>query len=174
MWRCAELRRWSIPRSPARVKVGVEVAVGAICRDHLCDSNSSSRRRSAERYGAWVLDVDGAVEKSKLDEFRTTNVALLGIGAKAGGSWLRIPVTVFMPTDGEPQPLIAKAAAVLLKADRAEWAWELAFLSEREVPARRCAQEVLRELVAARGGSARGVAGLSLLMTARIVGGSTA
>jgi hypothetical protein len=31
----------------------------------------------AEREGAWVLDVDGAVDKSKLDEFRTTNVTLL-------------------------------------------------------------------------------------------------
>ena len=31
----------------------------------------------AERDGAWVLDVDGAVEKAKLDEFRSTNVALL-------------------------------------------------------------------------------------------------
>ena len=31
----------------------------------------------AEREGAWVLDVDGAVEKTKLDEFRTTNVSLL-------------------------------------------------------------------------------------------------
>jgi hypothetical protein len=31
----------------------------------------------AERDGAWVLDVDGAVEKSKLDEFRNSNVALL-------------------------------------------------------------------------------------------------
>lgn len=31
----------------------------------------------AEREGAWLLDVDGAVEKSKLDEFRTKNVSLL-------------------------------------------------------------------------------------------------
>ena len=30
-----------------------------------------------ERDGVWVLDVDGAVEKAKLDEFRTTNVSLL-------------------------------------------------------------------------------------------------
>jgi hypothetical protein len=30
-----------------------------------------------ERDGAWVLDVDGAVEKAKLDEFRNTNVALI-------------------------------------------------------------------------------------------------
>src|SRR5689334_10642220 len=29
-----------------------------------------------ERDGAWVLDAEGAVEKSKLDEFRTNNVAL--------------------------------------------------------------------------------------------------
>ena len=29
-----------------------------------------------ERDGAWVLDVEGAVEKSRLDEFRHTNVAL--------------------------------------------------------------------------------------------------
>ena len=31
----------------------------------------------AEREGAWLLDVDGAVDKAKLDESRTTNVALL-------------------------------------------------------------------------------------------------
>src|ERR1044072_1884938 len=31
----------------------------------------------AEREGAWVLDVEGAVDKSKLDEFRNSNVALL-------------------------------------------------------------------------------------------------
>ena len=31
----------------------------------------------AEREGGWVLDVEGAVDKAKLDEFRTTNVALL-------------------------------------------------------------------------------------------------
>jgi hypothetical protein len=31
----------------------------------------------AEREGAFVLDVEGAVDKAKLDEFRTTNVALL-------------------------------------------------------------------------------------------------
>ena len=30
-----------------------------------------------ERDGAWLLDADGVVEKSKLDEFRTTNVALM-------------------------------------------------------------------------------------------------
>ncbi len=29
-----------------------------------------------ERDGAWLLDVDGAVEKAKLDEFRTNNLAL--------------------------------------------------------------------------------------------------
>ena len=31
----------------------------------------------SEREGGWVLDVDGAVEKSKLDEFRNSNVSLL-------------------------------------------------------------------------------------------------
>src|SRR5579859_2900791 len=30
-----------------------------------------------ERDGCWVLDADGAADKSKLDEFRNTNVALL-------------------------------------------------------------------------------------------------
>jgi hypothetical protein len=30
-----------------------------------------------ERDGAWLLDADGAVEKSKLEEFRATNVAIL-------------------------------------------------------------------------------------------------
>jgi hypothetical protein len=31
----------------------------------------------AERDAAWVLDVEGAAERAKLDEFRHTNVALL-------------------------------------------------------------------------------------------------
>lgn len=31
----------------------------------------------AEREGGWILDVEGAVDKSKLDEFRHTNVSLL-------------------------------------------------------------------------------------------------
>ena len=31
----------------------------------------------AEREGGWVLDVEGAVDKAKIDEFRTTNVTLL-------------------------------------------------------------------------------------------------
>jgi hypothetical protein len=30
----------------------------------------------AERDGAWILDVDGAVERTKLDEFRNNNIAL--------------------------------------------------------------------------------------------------
>ena len=29
-----------------------------------------------ERDGAWVLDVDGVVDKSKLDEFRANNITL--------------------------------------------------------------------------------------------------
>src|SRR5512138_3654497 len=29
-----------------------------------------------ERDGSWLLDVDGAVDKSKLEEFRTNNIAL--------------------------------------------------------------------------------------------------
>jgi len=29
-----------------------------------------------ERDGAWTLDVDGAADKSKLDEFRTNNITL--------------------------------------------------------------------------------------------------
>ena len=31
----------------------------------------------AEREGAWLLDVDGVADKTKLDEFRSNNVALL-------------------------------------------------------------------------------------------------
>ena len=31
----------------------------------------------AERDGVWMLDVEGAVDKSKLDEFRSTNISLL-------------------------------------------------------------------------------------------------
>jgi len=30
-----------------------------------------------ERDGVWVLDAEGATDKTKLDEFRTTNVALM-------------------------------------------------------------------------------------------------
>src|SRR5260221_14106632 len=30
-----------------------------------------------ERDGAWVLDAEGVVEKAKLDEFRSSNVALM-------------------------------------------------------------------------------------------------
>ncbi len=30
-----------------------------------------------ERDGAWVLDVEGAVDKSKVDEFRANNVGLM-------------------------------------------------------------------------------------------------
>lgn len=30
-----------------------------------------------ERNGAWVLDIEGAVEKTKLEEFRTSNIALM-------------------------------------------------------------------------------------------------
>jgi len=29
-----------------------------------------------ERDGSWVLDVDGAVDKARLDEFRANNIAL--------------------------------------------------------------------------------------------------
>ncbi len=32
-----------------------------------------------ERDGAWLLDVDGAVDKAKLEEFRATNVALMKV-----------------------------------------------------------------------------------------------
>jgi hypothetical protein len=31
----------------------------------------------AERDGAWILDIDGAIDKGKLDEFRTSNMTLL-------------------------------------------------------------------------------------------------
>ena len=34
-------------------------------------------RLYVEREGAWVLDADGGADKSKLDEFRTNNIALL-------------------------------------------------------------------------------------------------
>ena len=35
-----------------------------------------------ERDGVWVLDVEGAADKAKLDEFRNTNVALLRQAAR--------------------------------------------------------------------------------------------
>jgi hypothetical protein len=31
----------------------------------------------AERDGAWVLDVEGTVDRSRVDEFRANNVALM-------------------------------------------------------------------------------------------------
>src|SRR5215475_11003186 len=37
---------------------------------------AESQSLYVERDGGWVLDVDGAVDKSKLDEFRTNNIAL--------------------------------------------------------------------------------------------------
>ena len=75
---------------------------------------------------------------------------------------------VFVPTNGEPEVLIAKDAAVLLKTDGAASSIEALLLPEREIAARRCAQQVLRDSVAARGGQSRGTAGLSMLMVAKI------
>ena len=75
---------------------------------------------------------------------------------------------VFVPTDGDPEVLIAKDAAVLLKTDGIASSTEASLLPEREIAARRCAQQVLRDSVAARGGQSRGTAGLSLLMVVRI------
>src|ERR1041385_1478686 len=37
---------------------------------------AESQSLYVERDGGWVLDVDGAVDKSKLDEFRTNNITL--------------------------------------------------------------------------------------------------
>jgi hypothetical protein len=37
---------------------------------------AESQSLYVERDGAWMLDVDGAVDKSKLDEFRTNNITL--------------------------------------------------------------------------------------------------
>src|SRR5215813_10427406 len=37
---------------------------------------TGSQSLYVERDGGWVLDVDGAVDKTKLDEFRTNNIAL--------------------------------------------------------------------------------------------------
>jgi hypothetical protein len=39
-----------------------------------------------ERDGVWILDADGAADKTKLDEFRSTNVALL----KEWDDWLGV------------------------------------------------------------------------------------
>ena len=38
---------------------------------------AGDERHYVERGGEWVLDADGVVEKSKLDEFRNTNLALI-------------------------------------------------------------------------------------------------
>src|SRR5215510_8327548 len=37
---------------------------------------AESQALYVERDGGWVLDVDGAVDKAKLEEFRTNNIAL--------------------------------------------------------------------------------------------------
>src|ERR1043166_4842669 len=37
---------------------------------------AESQSLYVERDGGWVLDVDGAVDKAKLDEFRANNIAL--------------------------------------------------------------------------------------------------
>ena len=75
---------------------------------------------------------------------------------------------VFVPTDGEPEVLVAKDAAVLLKTDGLASSTETSLSPEREIAARRHAQQVLRDSVAARGGQSRGTAGLSSLMIVRI------
>ena len=77
---------------------------------------------------------------------------------------------VFVPIDGTPQVVIAKDAAALLNADGAASSAQAPLSPEGEIAARRCAQQLLRDSVAARGGQSRGTAGLSLLMVAKLDG----
>ena len=75
---------------------------------------------------------------------------------------------VFVPDAGEPEIVTAKDAIFLLKADVGKVEAGANLQSEREMAAKKCAQQVLRDSVAARGGQSRGTAGLSTLMIVRI------
>lgn len=77
-------------------------------------------------------------------------------------------VVVFVGPGGEAEVLTAKDAAVLVKAGDGAAPGGNAGQAEGEGVTRKCAQQVLRDVVNARGGQARGAAGLALLMVARI------
>ncbi|MGH7993260.1 MAG: hypothetical protein ACREDQ_07080 [Limisphaerales bacterium] len=85
-----------------------------------------------ERDGAFVLDADGVVEKSKLDEFRTTNVALMkerddlakkfeGIDPDEVRKLAEEKQRLELQAQGHKPEEIEKIIEKRLKAARADW-----------------------------------------------------
>ena len=85
-----------------------------------------------ERDGAWLLDTDGVVDKSKLDEFRTTNVALMkerddlakkfeGIDPEAVRTLAEEKQRLELLAQGHKPEEIEKIVEKRLKAARADW-----------------------------------------------------
>ena len=68
-----------------------------------------------------------------------------------------------MPAAGEPEIVPAKDAVFLLKANVGTFETGAILHSERETAAKKCAQQVLRDSVAARGGQSRGTSDTSKL-----------
>ncbi len=89
-----------------------------------------------ERDGGWVLDVDGAVDKSKLDEFRTNNIALSNQLAEQKKRFEGIDPDEVRKLAGEKQRLeeaqqiksgeAEKVVESRLKAAKTEWDKEFA------------------------------------------------
>jgi hypothetical protein len=85
-----------------------------------------------ERDGAWLLDADGVVEKSKLDEFRTTNVTLMkerddlakkfeGIDPEAVRKLAEEKQRLELLAQGHKPEEVEKIIEKRLKAARADW-----------------------------------------------------
>jgi hypothetical protein len=85
-----------------------------------------------ERDGAWLLDADGVVEKSKLDEFRTTNVALMkerddltkkfeGIDPEAVRTLAEEKQRLELLAQGHKPEEVEKIIEKRLKVARADW-----------------------------------------------------
>ncbi len=85
-----------------------------------------------ERDGAWTLDTDGMVEKSKLDEFRTTNVVLMkerddlakkfeGIDPEAVRQLAEEKQRLELLAQGHKPEEIEKIIDKRLKSARTEW-----------------------------------------------------
>jgi hypothetical protein len=96
-----------------------------------------------ERDGAWLLDVDGATDKAKLDEFRSTNVALLKERDDLKKRFEGIDPDEFRRLADEKRKLeeaqqvkageVDKVVEARLKAARADWEKQFnAVTSERD------------------------------------------
>lgn len=75
---------------------------------------------------------------------------------------------VFVPDTGEPEIVATKETTILLKAATGTVATGSTLDPGLETAAKKCAQQVLRESVATRGGQTRSTAGFSTLMIVRI------